>query len=969
MNVEATNILLKVNDVAFNGVGGFKFHIIDDEIKLKNLKLDAYGLQIIGRGRINTKNSIYKFNLNFSGNPKLIEEKVEFPFLVDGFSFGNILISKKKKSPLKIVLNGKIENPVIGKLRKSSAYFTVNLFRNVVRFYVKLQNSEIKGTYKNNLLMGRFINLKLNDFLRIYNFELPVSSVGSGKFFYDGKKIEGIADMSGIKGKFPELSGNLKYVYDAPTQKLRIYSNNLLNDWIKISFSAGINFSDSTEEIFIKGYYSKLKNLIPVIKYFTEVDYSYYAPDGEGEFSIALSGNLELPDVRLTSNISYFILRDIHIGKGVFELETKNEKSSGSFLFESEKFSFKGSLKGKSKLTVIKILANKFSIDGVKKIFLIDADIGGVGKGNFDVRIYDENRFSFKGEVSGEYLIYYGEKFIAYKGSIEYDYNTPYSSLKIKNFSSNYRGGFVNANVYLTSYNKEWDKFDINASGRNLQFSKFIPSTNGELNFNAFGSGKFHGDPLKVEFSSHNFVFSEEKVKLKGSAFLKLFSEKVDFSAFIKSSSFLLNSRGSFDLEKEMVRAEITLKSKKINFFLPWKGSNGEMNLELNVSGGVKSPNYAGILSVRGERFVIPEFPQTFDNYEFNFYINNRKILIRDSKSKIGGGDLRIFGEVELSKEVFKVRKMNLKLKGKDIRLYPMERVEGIVSGEIEIKGEGEFTIGGDVFVKQGEWRREFDEPIEFTKKMELSTENKKILKSFSFNVRFYSSGNTWVNNSIFKGEVKYELKIKGNYINPVIVGVVDVLRGEIILSEQSFSVTKGVVKFDNPYYIDPYLDIEAESYIKEYRVNFKVNGYLSHPIPEFRSSPPLPEPEILTLIALGEAYRRVYSTETATQFSSSSFISTEISDFLRKTFLKKFKIDTVRVEPFIPSSSGEPTPRVSIGKKVTKNLLLIYAFEFSSQKNYTLYVEYHISRRISIIGLRDTDGTFNIDVRYTRRK
>ncbi len=969
MNVEATNIVFKTGSLSFSGVGGFKFHVVDNEIKLKDLKIEAYGVQVKGKGRINTENSIYKFNLNFTGNPKAIEEKLKLPFVLDGFSFGNILVSKKKDAPIKIVLNGKFDNPKIGGLKKKASYITVNLFRSIIRFYVKLQNTEIKGTYKDGLLSGRFLNLKLNDFLRIYDLELPVSSIGKGDFFYNGKKVKGKVKISGFKGKFSRLSGAFEYAYDVESQKLDVKSKTLSNEWVKIVLSAHLNFLSSTEEINIKGDFNKLKNLVPIIKYFTGVDYSYYAPDGEGNFNISLSGNFELPNVKLTSNLSYFILRDIYVGKGFFNFRAERYNSSGSFLFESKDFSFKGELRGNKELTYIKIYAKRFSINGVKKAFLIDADIGGIGKGDFDIKIYDENKFSFIGRASGDYLLYYGEKFVNYKGVIEYNYEKPRSTLKVREFFSNYRGGFIKADIYLTSQYKKWKKFNIRITGKELKFSKFFPSMQGTLMLRAYGSGEFKGDDLKVEFASDNFMFSKDKTVLRGNVILKLFSEKIDFSTSISSDSFLLNSAGSFDLNNELVKADINLSSKEIDFFLPWKGSKGELNLELNVSGNVKSPNYAGVLSVKGEKFVLPEFPQTIDDYEFNFYINNRKLYIRDSKSKIGGGDVKIFGEVELSKGDFKIEKINLKVNGKDITLYPMERVEGIVSGEVEIKGEGEFVISGNIFVKQGEWRREFDEPIEFTKKMELSTENKKILKKFAFNIRFYSSGNTWINNSVFKGEVEYDFKIVGNYINPIILGTFKVQKGEVILSDQSFSVTKGIVRFDNPYYIDPYLYVEAESYIKEYRVSFKITGYLSHPVPEFRSSPPLPEPEILTLIALGEAYRRVYSTETATQFSSSSFISTEISDFLKKTFLKKFKIDTVRIEPFIPSSSGEPTPRVSIGKKVTKNLLLIYAFEFSSQKNYTLYVEYHISKRVSIIGLRDTDGTFNIDIRYTRRK
>ena len=115
----------------------------------------------------------------------------------------------------------------------------------------------------------------------------------------------------------------------------------------------------------------------------------------------------------------------------------------------------------------------------------------------------------------------------------------------------------------------------------------------------------------------------------------------------------------------------------------------------------------------------------------------------------------------------------------------------------------------------------------------------------------------------------------------------------------------------------------------------------------------------------MGESYKRSYSSETATMQSSSALFASTITDFLKNKTLKKLKIDMVRIYPFINSSSSEPSPRISLGKKVYKKLFVIYSMDLSSQNRYMLFAEYSLSKRISLLAFRDENGYLNFDIRF----
>jgi translocation and assembly module TamB len=157
------------------------------------------------------------------------------------------------------------------------------------------------------------------------------------------------------------------------------------------------------------------------------------------------------------------------------------------------------------------------------------------------------------------------------------------------------------------------------------------------------------------------------------------------------------------------------------------------------------------------------------------------------------------------------------------------------------------------------------------------------------------------------------------------------------------------------------------------------MNGPVSRLKPEFTSSPPLPPEEILSLLALGESFRRMYYSyagDRSTALNTASLLTYQIADLAKKRSGGFLSLDRFRIDPYISDSpSGGIGARITVGKKVAKDVLVLYSTILANSSVRAAIdevpifrVEWDISRRFSLVGGRDDRGKFGIDVKFRKR-
>jgi translocation and assembly module TamB len=85
------------------------------------------------------------------------------------------------------------------------------------------------------------------------------------------------------------------------------------------------------------------------------------------------------------------------------------------------------------------------------------------------------------------------------------------------------------------------------------------------------------------------------------------------------------------------------------------------------------------------------------------------------------------------------------------------------------------------------------------------------------------------------------------------------------------------------------------------------------------------------------------------------------------------FGITRFRVDPGLATvgSTGleqNAAARITVEQQVTPNLTITYVSNVSSTQQQVIQVEYNVDRNLSIVGLRDQNGTIGIDIKIKKR-
>src|SRR5436190_7957656 len=220
------------------------------------------------------------------------------------------------------------------------------------------------------------------------------------------------------------------------------------------------------------------------------------------------------------------------------------------------------------------------------------------------------------------------------------------------------------------------------------------------------------------------------------------------------------------------------------------------------------------------------------------------------------------------------------------------------------------------------------------------------------------------------------DLHLRGTAGKPVIIGRADIIEGEVYFNGTKYRLERGDVTFVNPVTTTPVLDLQMSTRVRDYDVTVNLNGELSKLNVKYRSEPPLPEADVVALLALGrtreESAQMQQSGQSAlSQEASNAILSEALNATVSNRVQRLFGVSRIKIDPQGLSTETNPArgPQVTIEQQVAGNLTLTYSTNVSQASQQIIQVEYNVSRNVSVVGVRDQNGVVSIDVRIRQRK
>jgi len=289
--------------------------------------------------------------------------------------------------------------------------------------------------------------------------------------------------------------------------------------------------------------------------------------------------------------------------------------------------------------------------------------------------------------------------------------------------------------------------------------------------------------------------------------------------------------------------------------------SPGTAEIDVRVGGTVASPSFGGkvIANISALRFADPSLPP-INAMEMNIGFAGKRITINRFVGMLGGGSIAASGSVDLSDSKKPI--LNLQLGSNNALLLQNDDMTARVSSKVTLRGPLDtVNVSGNVWITRGRFFREIDIlPIGLPGRPAPQPPSEPMLISFpkpplrgwTFDVGIRTSDPFLVQSNLAEGRIFVDLRLAGNGLRPYLEGTVNIEKLTTSLPFSSLKIEDGQIFFRQEDPFVPQLSLRGTSAIRAYEVNVNITGSAFAPEAVFTSNPPLPQSEVVALIATG---------------------------------------------------------------------------------------------------------------------
>jgi translocation and assembly module TamB len=416
----------------------------------------------------------------------------------------------------------------------------------------------------------------------------------------------------------------------------------------------------------------------------------------------------------------------------------------------------------------------------------------------------------------------------------------------------------------------------------------------------------------------------------------------------------------------------------------PQYTSSGTIDLRVNVGGTLQAPDIQGLATVNKANFSRGGLFTSIVDLSGRVNFDKDRITVSDFQGQVGGGTIRAQGTALLQGGT--VQAINIGLTAENVRWRGgVEGLRTVINGQFVLQGTlGSPLLEGKVQIQNLSYRSSFEDFLALLSEVNTNTAP-AAFRNLRLALHVEGGKNITIQNQLANVEARVDIDLKGTVDSPSITGHIEASGGTLTFQGSRYTITRGNIDFIDPLRIQPVIDIEAESQIRDYRVILSVTGRGDKPKLALRSEPPLPELEIVSLMAGGQTREEILQQREQAALPSGqrsvpgltseqvfqSGAASILSDLLQQRVGNRIGIlggSKVRIEPFQVGAESNPGTRITLSQQVTKDLAITYSQDLSSNRQQVITVEYFVSRNTSVVATRDELGNLGLDVRHRTR-
>ncbi len=400
----------------------------------------------------------------------------------------------------------------------------------------------------------------------------------------------------------------------------------------------------------------------------------------------------------------------------------------------------------------------------------------------------------------------------------------------------------------------------------------------------------------------------------------------------------------------------------------------GQTDANVSIGGNMAVPRITGRATIRKASASYADFPAGLSNINGDFVFDQSRFLFDRVTAESGGGQLTLSGNVVYGEGPLRYE---VNASTTQIRIRYPAGLSWLADGTLELSGTSAASIlSGRVQVERLLFAQGVDVASFFAAASQTTTgppSTSPFLRNLSFDIEGHAAAGAQIQWTSAQIGVDGAVRLRGTWDRPILLGNIHLLGGQMAFRGNNFELTRGDINFANPFRLDPVLNVEATATISQYQVTINFSGAASRLSMTYRSDPPLPDSDIIALLALGspgeEAGLRTQSASSQ-NYGATALLSEAISSGIGGRIEHLFGISQFRVDPFVAGTATESNAaaRVTIQERVARDLTITYSTNAATTNQYQLIqVQYDVSRDLSVEFLRDINGTYGFDVKWVK--
>ena len=410
-----------------------------------------------------------------------------------------------------------------------------------------------------------------------------------------------------------------------------------------------------------------------------------------------------------------------------------------------------------------------------------------------------------------------------------------------------------------------------------------------------------------------------------------------------------------------------TLDALLLRLVLPEWEPAGRATGVVEILGTLDEPRFEGIAEVQQASFRIPNTRTILSSVDGTALLSSSEITLDGMDFRFMQGRGRCSGRIGRSDGA-----IDLALNGtvEDLRYTVLPDLVAQLSGAWRLVGPTDaLELSGDVTVDSASLRTKDDLPTLVLRWFGGESPPPAEGGGLTLDLHVDADETIELRNPSIRLTGSASLDIGGTSNRPGLVGKLEFAEGgEVTLQTLRYEVERAALTFSDPDVIEPFIEIQASTFVQNYDVTLRLTGTPQRLIPSVSSNPPLTEDEIYGLMAFG--YRSNAATSGAMGIGfASSILSQQLTQELDRRAGLTLPVDQVQVDPFAETSTGEPgAARITVVKQLNPWWTVTVQSNLSGEREEVVVSRWYLAPGIFIEGSRDLDGTYGVDLKIRRQ-